>query len=163
MSNQNHAQQQIRKLAIELYEQAIAAGTEVDLAELGDRLIAELAQRFTSEDRSIIAELIEISARDAIKSVDSERTKPVEQPTLMDDLDRPIPIGKALRRIRRRMNAENWAKHMAYVNENAAKVNAAAGKENHRYASLLPYLAQGMDTEASLTAWQADHPEKVLL
>lgn len=158
----NHAQQQIRKLAVELYEQALEDGEDFDLADLVERLIADLMTRYTADDRSVVRELIEITARDAVKYVDGERTKPTEQPTLLDDLDRSIPVGPSTRRVRRHMKAAHWAIHLAYVNANAARVNAAAAKENRWYAELASYLASGMDTEQAVAAWQADHPKEVL-
>lgn len=158
----NHAEQQIRKLAVELYEEALADGRAFTLEELIERLIDDLAARWTTDDRSVLAELLEISAREAVEYVDKRRTMPSEQPTLSEDLDRAIKVGGSVRRIRRRMDAQNWANHMAYVIENAARVNAAAGREQRRYSALLPYLTSGMDTEAALAAWQGDHPDEVL-
>lgn len=158
----NHAEQQIRKLAIELYEKALADGDRFTLAELIERLIADLVSRWSSEDRSVLAELIEISAREAVEYVDKQRTKPPEQATLSDDLDRAIKVGDAERRVRRRMGNREWSQHLAYVNDNAAKVTAAAARENQRYAALAPYLESGMDTEQAFAAWQSDHPDKVL-
>lgn len=162
MSKGNHAQQQIRKLAIELYEQAVASGARIDLADLIEKLIVDLTARFTDEDHSIIRELIEISAADAVKSVDSDRTKDTEQPTLLGDLDRPIPIGKSIRRIRRRMDAEDWLQHLLFVNENVERVKLAAARENNRHKALRRYLNKGMDTENALAAWQSDHEGEVL-
>lgn len=158
----NHAEQQIRKLAIELYERALADGSHFTLDDLIDRLIGDLTQRWSNEDRSVLAELLEISAREAVEYVDRQRTKPTEQPTLGDDLDRAIPVGEALRRVRRRMGSRDWAAHLAFVNGNAARVNAAAARENQRFAALATYLESGMDTEQALAAWQADNPNKVL-
>lgn len=158
----NHAEQQIRKLAIELYDQALAAGRGFEIEELVERLIADLVERWSSEDRSVLAELLEISAREAIQYVDKQRTKPTEQPTLGEDLDRSIKVGGSVRIVRRRMAAQDWARHMGFVNDNAGRVNQAAGRENRRYAALLPYLTQGMDTEAALAAWQSANPDQVL-
>lgn len=158
----NHAQQQIKKLAIELYEQALAAGHRIDLADLIAKLVEDLEKRFTAEDHSIVRELIEISAREAVKDVDAERTKSAEQPTLLDDLDRAVAIGDSVRRVRRHMTAQDWAVHITYVNANRNRVNAAADKEDRRYKALLPYLNKGMDTEKALAAWQSDHEGEVL-
>jgi hypothetical protein len=85
-----------------------------------------------------------------------------EQHTLGDDLDAAIAIGDSTRRVRRRMDMTDWAKHLGYISDTAARVNARVLKENRRYAALLPYLTQGMDTEAALAAWQGDHPDEVL-
>lgn len=158
----NHAEQQIRKLAVELYEEALSEGRHFTLDELIDRLIADLTERWTTDDHSILGELVQISARRAVEYVDEQRTKPTEQPTLDGDLDRSVPVGGKQRRIRRRMDNADWAYHMTFVNDNAARVNTAAGREQWRYAALLPYLTQGMDTEAALAAWQGDHPDEVL-
>lgn len=158
----NHAEQQIRKLAIELYEEALATGQHFNLDDLIHRLIADLTARWTTDDHSVLGELVEISARKAVEYVDEQRTRPAEQPTLSEDLDRPIKVGAGQRRLRRRMDGADWAQHMAHVNDNAARVNNAAGRENRRYAALVPYLARGLDTEQALRAWQADHPDEVL-
>jgi hypothetical protein len=158
----NHAEQQIRKLAIELYEKALADGAEFALPDLLAQLIEDLIARFADDEHSAIRDLIEISARAAVDYVDRQRTKPSEQPTLGDDLDAAIAVGDSARRVRRRMDMTDWAKHLGYIGDNAARVNARAAKENRRYAALAAYLGAGMDTEAALAAWQGDHPDEVL-
>lgn len=157
----NHAEQQITKLAIDLYDAAAETGDHFTTAELVDQLYDDLVRRF-GDEQSAVDDLIRIAADKAIKRVDRERTKPVEQPSLGEDLDRVLPVGKAQRRIRRRMDGSDWAAHLALVADNAARVNAAAAKEQKRYAELSPYLARGLDTEDALAAWQVEHPDEVL-
>jgi hypothetical protein len=81
---------------------------------------------------------------------------------LADDLDTAVAIDDSTRWVRRRMDMTDWAKHLGYISDNAARVNARVLKENRRYAALAPYLGAGMDTEAALAAWQGDHPGEVL-
>lgn len=162
MSRDNHAERQIRKLAAERYEKTAAQGDEFDLDEMIDELIIDLLARFAEDSGGVVAELIRISARDAVRSVDKEQTKPTMQPTLSAELDHVIPVGDGRRRERRSMDHQNWATHLGYIADNAARVNERAGKENKRYAALAPYLMQGKNTEGALHAWSADNPEQEL-
>lgn len=160
--SENHAEQQIRKLAAELYDKALAEGEHFTVAELSERLVTDLMRRFADNGRNAVRDLIEISARHAVGYIDKQRTKPNEQAALFDDLDSAIAVGESARRARRRMNNGDWVRHLTYIADNAARVNARAARESRRYSALAPYLMQGVDTEAALIAWQADHPEEVL-
>jgi len=157
----NSAEREINKLAVELYDKAAVSGSRFNPAELVDELYIDLVSRFAQE-RSATDDLIRIAADKAIRSVDRSRTKPVEQGSLADDLDRVLPVGESNRRARRHMDNVDWTNHIAHVTDNAARVNAAAAREQRRYAELSSFLAAGMDTEAALAAWQTEHVDEVL-
>lgn len=162
MSRENHAEHEIRKLAAELYQRAATETDEFELEELVQELLDDLNRRYTDGGDNVIADLVEIIAREAIAAVDKTNTRPTEQPTLSADLDSVVKVGDGRRRARRYMDNQNWVTHLGYIADNAARVNERAARENRRYAALAPYLAQGMNTEAALAAWMADHPEQEL-
>ena len=152
------AEREILKLAIEAYDGALERGGRFSIVAVGDRLYAEQVDRY-SEDHSVGRDLLRIAIHDAIRKVDRQRAKLAPQATLFNDLDRPIPVGQAERIARRHMFLPDWAVHLAFVGDNAANVNAGAARENRRFTALSPYLSQGMNTEASVNAWQIDHPD----
>lgn len=162
MSRETQVEREIRKLAADLYDKALVDGDRFSVAVLAERLHADLLARFASGGRNAVADLVELTARHAVEYVDRQRTKPTEQPTLLGDLDAAVVVGESTRRSRRHMDNGDWVRHLTYIADNAARVNARAAKENKRYAALAPYLTQGLDTEGALRAWQVDHPEEVL-
>lgn len=157
----NHIQREILKLAVELYEEALASGEHFAVADLAERLTEVLLSRFADEG-SVVRDLIESVAQSTMRTVDKERTRADTQASLLDDLDRPIPVGESKRIARRAMRQGDWSVHLANVSDNASRVAAAASTEYTRHAALSPYLSAGMDTEAAVRAWQADHPDEVL-
>lgn len=155
----SHVDREIRKLAAELYDEAIAKGARFTLAELIEELSELLRSRLAE---NALDNLILSAASAAIEKVDQARTRPQPQASLLDDLDQPVAIGGGSRVARRAMRNDDWSVHLAHVSENASRVNASAAKEYARHAALGPYLAGGMDTEAAIAAWQADHPGQQL-
>ncbi len=155
----SHVDREIRKLAAELYDEAVAKGVRFTVAELVEELTELLRARLAE---SALDNLIQQAASAAIEKVDQARTRPQPQASLLDGLDQPVSIGGGSRVARRAMRNDDWSVHLAHVSENASRVNASAAKEYARHAALGPYLAAGMDTEAAIAAWQAEHPGEVL-
>lgn len=158
----NHIDREIRKLADELYAEALASGEHFTPEELAERLAAVLRERYADEERSVVDDLIISAAYSAMQSVDAARTRPDAQQSLFDDLDRSIPVAESKRIARRWMRQDDWSAHLAHVSANASRIAAAAAKEYARHTALSPYLAGGSTTEEALQQWQADHPEEVL-
>lgn len=157
----NHIEREILKLAVELYEKALAEGKRFTVFDLAEQLSAVLLERF-AEENSVVRELIVMTAHSTMKRVDKDRMKPDPQLSLLDDLDRPVPVDDAQRVARRHMRSTDWTAHLEHVSANAARVNAAAAKEYARYRALAPYLAEGMNTEEAVAAWREYHEGEVL-
>lgn len=160
--SRNHIDREIRKLADDLYIQALASGEHFTPEELAERLAEELRQRYADEERGVVDDLIVSAAYSAMQSVDQAHTRPDAQQSLFDDLDRSIPVAESKRIARRWMRQDDWSAHLAHVSANASRIAAAAAKEYTRHTALSPYLSTGVTTEEALRQWQQDHPEEVL-
>lgn len=156
-----HVHKELKKLAAEAYDTALERPDHFTVDELTDRFTTDLLERLDDET-GVIYDLITYTARSMIEQIDKNRTRPDPQDSLLDCLDRPVAIGGGERVARRHMRDMDWAAHMANVNGNAARVTAAASKENARYSALLPYLSTGVTTIDAVAAWQVDHPDEVL-
>lgn len=161
MSARNPIERQLLKLAAECYDLAVERGEHFTVADLGDSLATDLVARF-DRDGSITRDLIGMTAHHLVAAVDRERTKPVPEATLFDDLDRVVPVDAGQRIARRHMDTRDWSAHLANVSANAARVNASAAKENTRFAALAPYLSTGLATGEAVAAWVADNPDQIL-
>ena len=157
----NNAEKQIRKLAAELYEMAAESGQHFTIEGLTDRLYGDLTDRM-ADDHSVVDDLIRIVADKAVRTADETRKQAPLQSSLIDDLDRVIAVGEGRRRSLRHADNDDWANHIAIVNDNLARVSAKASVEQARYAALSPHLARGFDTEGAVAQWQKDNPDGVL-
>ncbi len=157
----NYTDREITKLGVELYDAALAAGDRFTVADLAEQLAKVLLTEY-SADTGVVHDLIVSAAHSMMGRVDRERTRPAVQASLLDDLDRAVPVADSQRIARRRMRGDDWSAHLGHVSENASRVTAAAAREYARHAALALYLSDGMDTEAAVGAWQAGHPGQVL-
>lgn len=157
----SHVHKELKKLAAEAYDAAVERPDHFTVDELTEQFTSDLLRRLDDET-GVIHDLITFTARSMIDQIDKNRTRADPQESLLDCLDRPVAIGGGERVARRHMRDLDWAAHMAHVNGNAARVTAAASKENARYSALLPYLSTGVTTADAVAGWQADHPDEVL-
>lgn len=148
---------QVRALAARIYDGALDRGEPFTLADLQDRLAADLF-----DCGHLVEHLTALAADSALRAVDKERTAAPPQSSLFDLLEQAVPIADGGRLARRNMTMQDWSAHLAHVGENAARVNSSAAKENLRFAALAAYLIGDTTTEGALKAWQADNPGAVL-
>jgi hypothetical protein len=135
----------LRKIASELYDQSAGSGDRFDLTAIMDRL--ERDQSVAALGRQLVRTAIEA----AVRSVDEQRRdRPEDQGRLFGDLDRVLAIGDGVRRRKGSCDGDDYAKHIAIIAHNAAKVASAAAKEQNEYALLLPYFAQGLTVEQAV-------------
>lgn len=150
-----------KKIASEHYDEALAAG-DFSLADVIEEVNKDLVARMVDGDRSVVVQMVWMLARQAVEMIDKARTTS-DEATLFDALERPVKLGEGQRLAYGFMTTQNWVTHLGYVAENAAKVNAAAARENYRFAALAPFFTDNtVTTERALALWRAANPGRDL-
>jgi hypothetical protein len=135
----------LRKIAAELYDQSVGSGDRFDLSAVMDQV------ERTSAARTLTSQLLRTAIEHAVKAVDEQRRDRSDaQGQLFGDLERVLAIGDGVRRRKGSCDADDYAKHITIVIDNAAKVTAAAAKEQREYSLLLPFFAQGLTVEQAV-------------
>ena len=140
----------LRKLIAEHYAEAAANNFSLDEVKVSLRSDAVLPTLF--------AAMADDWLDKAVAAYDAEQTRSESQGSLFGDDDRVIALPNGRRQRRGTLQLRQVQQHLAYVDENAAKVAAAADREHLAYGLLEPWLLDGLTWSEARDAYAQANP-----